>query len=331
MKTSMPLIQVIQFYEEKATQMCQDEIDNDFHCKNGASSKATMFGGILSHGAKVYTLVLFRMFEEEFNFSFELSCVETNYQGNSFTYSLTKEEGSKRVHVVHFNRDELTISCDCKLFETLGLLCCHALRVFVVNNVNLIPNKYISIRWTKDAKKRLCCFVDSSQVNGKSTHVLRMNKLNHFWFNIILDKASSTNSGTNYIIENLRMLLRGLEKIALGTNSVEDVGKEYTQENLTHDVPPILDPPHVRKKEVTNARIKSKLETKKRKKVKGVSTSKAPQASSTVHGMFKISISIKKYFLVLFIEFHLLLLSFFLRICSNIILLSRNDFTSPTI
>ena len=157
-----------------------------------------------------------------------------------------------------------------------------------------------------------------------------MNKLNHFWFNIILDKASSTDSGTNYIIENLRMLLWGLEKIALGTNSVGDVGKECIQEDHTHDVPPILDPQHVRKKGVTNARIKSKLETKKRKKVKGVSTSKAPQASSTVHGMFKISISSKKYFLILLIEFHLLLLSFFLRICSNIILPPRNDFTSPT-
>ena len=103
-----------------------------------------------------------------------------------------------------------------------------------------------------------------------------MNKLNHFWFNTILDKASLTDSGTNYIIKSLRMLLRGLEKIALGTNSVEDVGKECTQEDLTHDVPPILDPLHMRKKEVTNARIKNKLETKKRKKVKGVSTSKAP-------------------------------------------------------
>ena len=72
------------------------------------------------------------------------------------------------------------------------------------------------------------------------------------------------------------MLLWGLEKIVLGTNSVEDVGKKCTQEDFTHDVPPMLDPPHVRKKGVTNARIKSKLETKKRKKVKGVSTSKAP-------------------------------------------------------
>ena len=84
MKTSMPLIQVIQFYEKKATQMRQDEIDDDYHCKNGAPSKATMFGGILSHGAKVSTLVLFRMFEKEFNFSFGLSYVETNHQRNSF-------------------------------------------------------------------------------------------------------------------------------------------------------------------------------------------------------------------------------------------------------
>ena len=31
-------------------------------------------------------------------------------------------------------------------------------------------------------------------------------------------------------------------------------------------MPPILDPPHVRKNGVTNVRIKSKLETKKKKK-----------------------------------------------------------------
>ena len=35
-------------------------------------------------------------------------------------------------------------------------------------------------------------------------------------------------------------------------------------------------------------------------------------------------------FLVLLVDFNLLLLSLFLRICSNIILASRNDFTSPT-
>ena len=157
----MTLIQVVEFYEEKLVEMCQNEINDDFHCKNGVPSKVMRYGGILSHAAKVYTISLFKMFEEEFNSGGGLSCIEINQHENNFTYSLHNEMSS-RVYTVHFNQSELTICCDCKLFETLGLLCFHALRVFLVNNVNKIPNTYISIRWTKDAKKRLCCYDDFS-------------------------------------------------------------------------------------------------------------------------------------------------------------------------
>ena len=50
---------------------------------------------------------------------------------------------------------------------------------------------------------------------------------------------------------------------------------------------PILDPPHVRMKGVTNKRIKGLLEKgKKKKKFKGATTSQVPQASSMTHGNF---------------------------------------------
>ena len=35
MKASLPLIQVIEFYEEKVAQMRQEETGEDFRCKNG--------------------------------------------------------------------------------------------------------------------------------------------------------------------------------------------------------------------------------------------------------------------------------------------------------
>ena len=92
----------------------------------------------------MFILVLFNMFEDEFSLDKRLSCVETNHD-DEFTFSLVGGDNNK-VHIVHSNQSNLSICCDCKLFETLGLLCCHALRVFVVKNVNLIPNKYISIR-----------------------------------------------------------------------------------------------------------------------------------------------------------------------------------------
>ena len=95
-------------------------------------------------------------------------------------------------------------------------------------------------------------------------------------------------------MDNLRELSCEFEKYMMATNGVEDVGKECPQD-LAHDEvqpnldemqpnldgeKPILDPPHVRKKGITNARIKCQLEKKKRKKVKDASTSQAPQSTS---------------------------------------------------
>ena len=230
MKTSMPLIEIIKFYKEKATQMRQDEINEDFRCKNGTPGKVHKHGGILSHAAKVYTLDLFGMFEEEFNSGMRLNCVETNHYEDNFTYSLSNGE-SRRIHIVHFNRTELSICCDCKLFETLGLLCCHALRVFLVNN---IPDKYISSRWTKYAKKRLCCSVNSFKSNEKSTHVLRMSNLSLLWYKFC-DKAALIDHGTKIAMDSLSELLCKLKKSLADTNKVEDVGKKCPQDLIYDD------------------------------------------------------------------------------------------------
>ena len=231
MKTSMPLIEVIKFYEEKIAQMRQDEINEDFCCKNGAPGKVHKHGDILSHAAKVYNLALFGMFEEEFNSGMGLNCVETNHCEDNFTYSLSRGE-SRRIHIMHFNQAELSICCNCKLFETLGLLCCHALRVFLVNNVNNIPNKYISSRWTKDAKKMLCCSVDSFKSNEKSTHVLHMSNLSLLGYKCC-DKAALTDHGTKIAMDSLSELLCKLEKSSANTNKVEDVDKKMSSRSHT--------------------------------------------------------------------------------------------------
>ncbi|KAL4609988.1 hypothetical protein ACB092_08G020100 [Castanea dentata] len=214
MKTSMSLIEVIKFYEEKAAQMRQDEINEDFRCKNGAPGKVHKHGGILSHATKVYTLALIGMFEEEFDSGMGLNCVETIHSEDNFTYSLSSGE-SRRIHIEHFNRAELR------------LLCSHALRVFLVNNVNNIPNKYISSRWTKDAKKWLCCSVDSFKSNEKSTHVLRMSNLSLLWYKCC-DRAALTDHGTKIAMDSLSELLCKLEKGSTDTNKMEDVGKKST-------------------------------------------------------------------------------------------------------
>ena len=76
--------------------------NEDFRCKNGVPAKVNRYGGRLNHATNVYTFILFKMFEDEFSLGIGLSCVETNYHDDKFTFSLVCGE-SNRMHIVHFN------------------------------------------------------------------------------------------------------------------------------------------------------------------------------------------------------------------------------------
>ena len=70
-----------------------------------------------------------------------------------------------------------------------------------MNNVNMILDKYISTRWRRDAKKRLT-YANSSQLNKKSTHALRMSKLSHMGYSLF-DKVASYNEVTKFVKNKL--------------------------------------------------------------------------------------------------------------------------------
>ena len=62
---------------------------------------------------------------------------------------MANHEGSWRVS---FNRVSTSITSSCRKFETFGILCSHALKVFEFNDVKVIPEKYILRRWTREAR-----------------------------------------------------------------------------------------------------------------------------------------------------------------------------------
>jgi zinc finger SWIM domain-containing protein 3 len=53
------------------------------------------------------------------------------------------------------NHTDQMIICSCNKFKRVGVLCGHALKVFDVMNVKLIPEKYFLQRWTRDARSEI--------------------------------------------------------------------------------------------------------------------------------------------------------------------------------
>ena len=85
---------------------------------------------------------MFKRFDLEITSTLRVTYQDVNSDGVSFPYEVI-EGGGRRVHVVHFNSSNNVVTCSCKMFEILGLLCRHALQILIVKNVTELSVQYI--------------------------------------------------------------------------------------------------------------------------------------------------------------------------------------------
>ena len=169
------------------------------------------------------------------------------------------------------------------MFETLGLLCRHALRILIMKNVRELPIQHILKRWKKDAKKDnvLCDPVKPASANDELSVTSSRNELMRSVYEIFTKSAATTRHieiCQRKVKEMIELVENDMEQLNAARDGDEKENR-IVANNVFDDVEktdcslnslPILDPPHVRPKGVTNARLKSNLEKCKRKPLKDV-------------------------------------------------------------
>ncbi|KAK4589794.1 hypothetical protein RGQ29_020396 [Quercus rubra] len=282
---TLRLTEFVHEYEKASKNMHIEELEEDFCCKQGTSFQIVQNCGLLQHASSVYTRTMFKRFELEITSTLGVTHQDVNSDGVSFTYEVI-EGGGQRVHVVHFNSSNNEITCSCKMFETLGLLCRHALRIIIVKNVTVLPVQYILKRWTKNATKDnvVCDHTKSADANDEVLVTSRRNELMCLVYEFFTRSAATTRH-TEMCKRKIREMIEFVEKDMEMLSVARDDGERensFVDNNVFGDVEktncslnnlPILDPPCVRPKGVTNARMKSNLEKRKRKALKDITRS----------------------------------------------------------
>ncbi|KAK2653574.1 hypothetical protein Ddye_013430 [Dipteronia dyeriana] len=200
---------------------------------------------------------------------------EVHNDSEVYTYE-ANEDGQERVYRISFNSISGDFSCCCMLYESMGMLCHHALKVLDFNNVTSIPSRYILKIWTKEAKKGnfvSCESLVSSSNNEKHIQSLRLSDLMHEGNNIF-SIPSLTISRTKIVKNKLVEAMKLLEKDSETISMLECLKKvdEQPHDDLLGSETPILNPPIAKTKCKTNVRLKSNLEKRKRKTTKGKGT-----------------------------------------------------------
>jgi hypothetical protein len=105
---------------------------------------------ILLQTSKIYTPSVFEQFQNEFEKSMA-AYIKALEQQNEFTIAIdTMQKGSVFVEEckVISNYSEQSVSCSCRQFKRIGLLCSHALKVLDILNTKSLPEHYILKRWS---------------------------------------------------------------------------------------------------------------------------------------------------------------------------------------
>ncbi|KAK2655101.1 hypothetical protein Ddye_008153 [Dipteronia dyeriana] len=257
----MDLIKFVHHYEKKTNEMRLAKLEEDYHYKQGCPCLQVR-SGILNHAARVYTNKMFSFFEKEYVNCMVVRLKEVCNDRGVCVYE-ANEECQQKVYIVQYNPMTMAISYSCKLFESMRMFCRHALKVFNLNNPTSLPFHCISKRWTKEAKKGIVVTYDRlSSNNIKSSQTLRLSELMHVGMNVY-NIASMTNSGTAIVKEKLVEIIKLLEEDLDIINVLErnlEKGKRKASDHPNHDnvihESSMLNPPIVRTKRITNARLK---------------------------------------------------------------------------
>ncbi|XP_025679071.1 protein FAR1-RELATED SEQUENCE 9-like [Arachis hypogaea] len=88
---------------------------------------------------------------------------------------------------IHFDRSTQEVRCECNLFESSRVLCCHCLEVFHSYKVYKVPNRYVLLRWSKNTKRKHTYVKSSHNVSrSDESHVAFKGLCAHF-YNIAQD------------------------------------------------------------------------------------------------------------------------------------------------
>ncbi|XP_020989730.2 protein FAR1-RELATED SEQUENCE 6-like [Arachis duranensis] len=83
---------------------------------------------------------------------------------------------------VHFERSTQEVRCECNLFESSGVLCCHCLAVFHYYKVYKVPNRYVLSRWSKNIKRKHTYVKSSHDVSrSDESHIAFRGLCAHFY------------------------------------------------------------------------------------------------------------------------------------------------------
>lgn len=130
---------------------------------------------IESHARDIYTHAIFSRFQDEVIAARDKCDIQSMFQVGDERTTMIRDNSGK-VREVRYNTCTKEAYCSCKLFESIGILCCHIILVLKGIGCNEIPSHYVLHRWTKMATSDAVFDANGKLLEGSCTSLAPSSK-----------------------------------------------------------------------------------------------------------------------------------------------------------
>ncbi|XP_012855477.1 PREDICTED: protein FAR1-RELATED SEQUENCE 5-like [Erythranthe guttata] len=278
-KRTHTLFDCVMRFEDVQNKWRQDEKENDFKCRHGMPTLVVKTNCLLRDAAVVYTHTIYDMFQSELINSLGIDFDgEPSYNDHLFKFKIKSQGNSNRVREVEFNSRSLEVKCTCKLFESVGILCKHALLVFKQMNVHNIPKNYIKVRWMKSIRDRVQFSEESSCADNQESQTVYVNHAMRYCYDLTMrskvhpEARNLVRNGLKGVLSDLNALLDKLSLDHLSEGS-KVTSLEVMEEHDMNDEF-VRNPLYVKSRGVNNVRLPSHWDSKNKKGKRKIECSK---------------------------------------------------------
>ncbi|RYR69437.1 hypothetical protein Ahy_A03g015987 [Arachis hypogaea] len=182
------LVQFVHEYDNVLGNKEQKELEDDAADSKGVvpcSSSTT----IERQFQREYTTSKFREVQQEFRKKGDCLVKGAIHEGDLFRVIMKEQymlygEPRSWNNIVEFDPSTHKIRCECNMFASRGIICCHCLAVYFYYGVDRVPSCYVLPRWSKNVQRKHT-FIKSSHDEKRSdeSHSLFRRLCTHF-FNV---------------------------------------------------------------------------------------------------------------------------------------------------
>lgn len=184
----------------------------------------------------------------------------------------TLDPKRRRDYLVKFNPDSKIACCQCKMFETHGIMCRHLVRVYDKMHIEEVPEYFILRRWRRDVIREHTSVRVAFHDLSRTVEVKRLDRL-VIAFDALSDVAVKSEKATQLVLSGFESLGVGVklcleedEVVDPLLNSECDEMESQINANASQNscVPPngsVRDPPTPKKRGRPQTRIKGHSQT----------------------------------------------------------------------